>query len=45
MLEEKIQRINELYRKLDSVITSRCYDFATLSLKYFISVIKDGIGL
>lgn len=37
--------LNEVYRKLDNTIMNRCFDFATLSLKYFISVIKDGIGL
>ena len=45
IIENPKDNLNELYRKLDSVINSRCYDFATLSLKYFISVIKDGIGL
>ncbi|RJE47195.1 MULTISPECIES: hypothetical protein [unclassified Dehalobacter] len=37
--------INELYRKLDKNISKRCMDFETLSLKYFISLIKDGIEL
>lgn len=37
--------VNEIYRKLDRTIIKRCFDFATLSLKYFIAVIKDGIGL
>lgn len=36
--------INELYRKLDRDILKRSMDFNTLSLKYFISVIKDGVG-
>ena len=37
--------IGGLYRKLDKTIVGRCMDFDTLSLKYFISVIKDGIDL
>ena len=36
--------VNEIYRNLDKNIIKRCFDFETLSLKYFISVIKDGIG-
>ena len=37
--------INELYRKLDKNILNRSMDFETLSIKYFISVIKDGVEL
>lgn len=37
--------IEEIYRKLDKAIVGRCMDFDVLSLKYFISVIKDGIDL
>ncbi|WP_202906793.1 hypothetical protein [Abyssisolibacter fermentans] len=40
-----LDNINELYRKLDKNIINRSMDFTTLSLKYFISVIKDGIEL
>ena len=36
--------VNEIYRNLDKNIIKRCFDFETLSLKYFISVIKDVIG-
>jgi len=37
--------VNSLYRKLDSTAVDRCMNFETLSLKYFISKIKDGIDL
>lgn len=39
------ENIGGLYRKLDKTIVGRCMDFDTLSLKYFISVIKDGIDI
>lgn len=44
ILKNPKDNINGLYRKLDMDIIKRCLDFETLSLKYFISVIKDGIG-
>ncbi len=40
-----LDNINELYRYLDKNILNRCMYFETLSLKYLISVIKDGIEL
>ncbi|MFG3613311.1 hypothetical protein [Rummeliibacillus stabekisii] len=35
--------VNVLYDKLDNDIVEQCYDFDVISLKYFISLIKDGI--
>lgn len=37
--------VNKLYRRIDKTIVVRFMDFDTLSLKYFISVIKDGVEL
>lgn len=37
--------INKIYKKLDKLIVSECIDFDTLSLKYFISIVKDGLEL
>lgn len=37
--------INNIYIKLDESIVKKCKDFNTLSLKYFISIVKDGIEL
>ena len=37
--------VNKLYRRIDKNIAERSIDFNTLSLKYFISVIKDGVEL
>lgn len=37
--------VDSIYRNLDSTIIDRCVVFETLSLKYFISKIKDGIGI
>lgn len=45
IVENPSDDIGNLYRKLDKTIVGRCMDFDTLSLKYFISVIKDGIDL
>lgn len=45
IIENPKDNVNQLYRNLDSCIVKRCFDFETLSLKYFISVIKDGIEL
>ncbi|MCY9140505.1 hypothetical protein [Peribacillus frigoritolerans] len=35
--------VNMLYDKLDHDIVEQCYEFDVISLKYFISLIKDGI--
>lgn len=35
--------VQDLYRKVDSALINNCPDFDTLSVKYFISVVKDGI--
>lgn len=35
--------VQNLYRKLDSNLIKSCPDFDTLSIKYFISVVKEGI--
>lgn len=35
--------VQDLYRKVDSTLIKKCPDFDTLSIKYFISVVKDGI--
>ena len=45
ILENPTDKVEELYRKLDKIIIGRCLDFDVLSLKYFVSVIKDGISL
>lgn len=45
ILENPTDKVEELYRKLDKLIIGRCLDFDVLSLKYFVSVIKDGISL
>lgn len=45
IIKNPLDNIDELYRKLDKSILNRSMDFDTLSLKYFISVIKDGIEL
>ncbi|WP_068983523.1 MULTISPECIES: hypothetical protein [Lysinibacillus] len=37
--------VNKLYSKLDLDLLERCMDFDVISLKYFISLIKDGIEL
>lgn len=38
-------KVDSIYRKLDRTIIERCIAFETLSLKYFISKIKDGIEI
>lgn len=37
--------INAIFNKLDRSLKKRCRHFNALSLKYFISKIKDGLGL
>ena len=37
--------VDGIYRKLDKEITDRCINFDTLSLKYFVSIIKDGMDI
>lgn len=43
IVENPSENVGVLYRRIDKYIVKRCIDFDTLSLKYFISVIKDGI--
>lgn len=45
IVKNPTSNVNELYRKLDMDIMKRCMEFETMSLKYFIAVIKDGIEL
>ncbi|MGV2620744.1 UNVERIFIED_CONTAM: hypothetical protein N8J90_06135 [Halobacillus marinus] len=37
--------VNMIFRKLDQSIIKQCYDFDVISLKYFISIVKDGVEL
>lgn len=37
--------VEEIYQNLDMKIASSCYDFDVLSLKYFISTVKEGIKI
>lgn len=41
--QNPMDNVNVLYDKLDNEIVEHCYDFDVISLKYFISLIKDGI--
>lgn len=43
IIENPQESVDSIYRKLDKVIISKCINFDTLSLKYFISIIKDGM--
>lgn len=45
ILENPINNVDETCRNLDKILVGRCMDFDILSLKYFISVIKNGIEL
>lgn len=38
-----VEDVQSIYRKVDSSLISACPDFDSLSVKYFISVVKDGI--
>ncbi len=43
IIENPADDVQNLYRKLDSTLIKNCPDFDALSVKYFISVVKDGI--
>jgi len=43
VLNNPTDDVQHLYRKVDSTLIYNCPDFDTLSVKYFISVVKDGI--
>ncbi len=43
ILKNPYDDVQNLYRKLDSTLIRNCPDFDALSVKYFISVVKDGI--
>ncbi|MDN5389351.1 MULTISPECIES: hypothetical protein [Bacillus] len=43
IIQNPVDNVNVLYDKLDHDIVEQCYDFDVISLKYFISLIKDGI--
>lgn len=43
ILNNPTNDLQHLYRKVDSELIKNCPDFDTLSVKYFISVVKDGI--
>jgi len=45
IVNNPVDDVNSIYRKLDGNVVDRCMNFETLSLKYFISKIKDGIDL
>lgn len=45
IIENPKDTIDNIYRKLDNTLIERCVNFETLSLKYFISKIKDGIDV
>lgn len=35
--------INIIFKKLDPVLVDKCFNFDAISLKYFISIVKDGV--
>lgn len=43
ILNNPSNNVQDLYRRVDPVLIRKCPDFDTLSIKYFISVVKDGI--
>jgi len=43
IVQNPMDNVNVLYDKLNNDIVEQCYDFEVISLKYFISLIKDGI--
>lgn len=43
ILNNPNDEVQHLYRKVDSSLIKNCPDFDVLSIKYFISVVKDGI--
>ncbi|MEK5392708.1 hypothetical protein NSQ59_20330 [Margalitia sp. FSL K6-0131] len=43
IIQNPSDNVNVIYDKLDHDILEQCYDFDVISLKYFISLIKDGI--
>ncbi|MFP7295835.1 hypothetical protein [Neobacillus niacini] len=43
IVQNPLDNVNVLYDKLNNDIVEQCYDFEVISLKYFISLIKDGI--
>lgn len=43
IVQNPMDNVNVLYDKLDHDIVEQCYDFEVISLKYLISLIKDGI--
>lgn len=43
IIQNPMDNVNVLYDKLDHDIVEQCFDFDVISLKYFISLIKDGI--
>lgn len=45
ILKNPAEDINTIYKKLNKSIVKKCTNFNTLSLKYFISIVKDGIEL
>lgn len=45
IIQNPQDNVNVLYGKLNQDIVEQCFDFDVISLKYFISIIKDGIDL
>lgn len=45
IIQNPTDNVNAIYRKLDNSIVKVCMNFETLSLKYFVSKIKDGIEI
>lgn len=43
--QNPLDDIEKIYRKLDKEILSKCCDFDTVSTKYFIAIVKDGIEI
>lgn len=43
ILNNPSDNVQNLYRKVNPILIKNCPDFDTLSVKYFISVVKDGI--
>lgn len=43
--EYPTDKVDSIYQRIDKCILNDCPDFDILSAKYFISVVKDGIGL
>lgn len=43
IIKQPAAKVQEIYTQIDSDTKKSCVDFDSISLKYFIAVVKDGI--